>query len=1019
MPDSELLKIIKIEPTIFFHEEDGQILQTLNLTIENFQTEKPYDIIIRFEDIEFRQTIESVKIGNHTYEISMPDLQEAIEVTIEIASKGKVYTSKTITWTPQRHWEVHLVQFAHHDLGYTDLPSNVLDEYLSSFDAIIRFCEETEDWSEEAKFRYTIETTWSILHFLKHSSPEKIDRLIKLVKEGRVEVCALLGNQISEISASEELVRLLYPTFQLKKRFGIPVRTAMLNDIPGLSWGLATVLAEAGITYFSPALPPYFSWHGTTVHNFWDDKTILPKGLPDAFYWEAATGQKILIWQGDTGAAGIADPALPNLVERLQKYQNQGYPYRTVRLFINGAVRDNAPPTRTFCDTVKKWNESWAWPKLNLSTNIQFFEQLEKELPANLRTFRGDLPGTDYPVAATSTAQELAINRQSQHQLPDAEKFATIASRLTDYPFPQNSLQQAYLSLALFDEHTWGQFHPIGPAQLANLAEKKVHAYRAAALAHSINQMSVNRIADQITLPDQGDYLIVFNPLPFPRTDVVVAELAPSPPTGLPLKSGAAADASSEAPKPLVCTPVIGRELMKPTFDLIDKGFELIDTENNASVPYQIKEITAPTDPVPDAAHRYAFGQKDPLYSHELMFVASDIPALGYKSYRLEPSPKKPAPQRSLDQTGRSIENKFYRIVIALNSGGLFSIYDKELDCELVDGFAKYRINQIFARSAKTQRVNILENIVIRKEQRGSVGLSLVITGQMEGCPQCVQEITLYNDIKRIDFVNRILKDSTPLQEIYFAFPFQMKNPTFHYESALSVIEPLKDAFPGAHSDANAVGSWVAISDREIGITWTSIDAPILRIGGLWPGYVSQAHHLLPPEKFGREFVKPEELNKAHLYSLVMTGNYKTNFGCVQVADMLFRYSITSHSGDWKSGPSQEFGWSHASKLNPVFMKGPQPGKLKLNESFCQIEPKSVMLLTLKKAEDNDDVIVRLWETHGVETEVMFSLNIGSIREAFKANLEEEIIEEVIADEHSVIFNIAAYQLMTLRLRME
>jgi hypothetical protein len=29
---------------------------------------------------------------------------------------------------PSRRWEVHLVHGSHHDLGYTDLPSNVLRE---------------------------------------------------------------------------------------------------------------------------------------------------------------------------------------------------------------------------------------------------------------------------------------------------------------------------------------------------------------------------------------------------------------------------------------------------------------------------------------------------------------------------------------------------------------------------------------------------------------------------------------------------------------------------------------------------------------------------------------------------------------------------------------------------------------------------------------------------------------------------------------------------------------------------
>ena len=64
----------------------------------------------------------------------------------------------------------------------------------------------------------------------------------------------------------------------------------------------------------------------------------------------------------------------------------------------------------------------------------------------------------------------------------------------------------------------------------------------------------------------------------------------------------------------------------------------------------------------------------------------------------------------------------------------------------------------------------------------------------LTGCPQRTQEITLYNNIKRIDFANRILKDATPGLELYFAFPFAADQPQFRYEASNAVIEPIRDA---------------------------------------------------------------------------------------------------------------------------------------------------------------------------------------------------------------------------------
>ncbi len=57
---------------------------------------------------------------------------------------------------------------------------------------------------------------------------------------------ALFANEITELCGHEELVRLLYPSFELKRRFGIDITVAEHNDIPGFSWGLASALAGAG-----------------------------------------------------------------------------------------------------------------------------------------------------------------------------------------------------------------------------------------------------------------------------------------------------------------------------------------------------------------------------------------------------------------------------------------------------------------------------------------------------------------------------------------------------------------------------------------------------------------------------------------------------------------------------------------------------------------------------------------------------------------------------------------------------
>ena len=118
----------------------------------------------------------------------------------------------------------------------------------------------------------------------------------------------------------------------------------------------------------------------------------------------------------------------------------------------------------------------------------------------------------------------------------------------------------------------------------------------------------------------------------------------------------------------------------------------------------------------------------------------------------------------------------------------------------------------------------------------------------------------LYDKLKRIDLANRILKDSTPGLELYFAFPFHIDKPEFRFEGSHSVIKPLRDQFPGSNSNYYAVQHWADASDGQIGVTLAAVDSHLLEFGGLWPCYVSQAHHGVTPPDFGRPFVKPEEL---------------------------------------------------------------------------------------------------------------------------------------------------------------
>ena len=258
--------------------------------------------------------------------------------------------------------------------------------------------------------------------------------------------------------------------------------------------------------------------------------------------------------------------------------------------------------------------------------------------------------------------------------------------------------------------------------------------------------------------------------------------------------------------------------------------------------------------------------------------------------------------------TDKSIENRFFKVTLNPETGTVASIYDKELGIELVDKNAPHQVNQLITRWIKTGKEESPKIATIRKGQNGPVYASLVVSTSGAGCPQLTQEIILYDKIKRIDFSNRVLKDMTPTQEVYFAFPFKMDNPDFRFEGPLSVIKPLRDQFPGSNSNYYSVQHWADVSDGKTGITFSPVDAHLVMFGGLNTSEISQAHHGVTPVTFGAPFVT--EMKKGHMYSFVMNSNFRTNMPPAQLGDILFRYSVTSHKGNWIEGRPRDFGWA-------------------------------------------------------------------------------------------------------------
>jgi hypothetical protein len=970
-----------VKPTVLFARDQENLLQLVEVTVENGDKPLQASLEVKIGSLTRYVPLSIAKDGKSTVQVYVPEVRQSTPSQWTIKASGTILDTRQVDLRPRKHWTIYFVPITHHDLGYTDTIENVLNLYAGFYDDVVRFCDQTNDWPEEAKYRYTLEGTWSLQHFVATRSKAAVDKLGGYVKQGRIEIGALFGNEIDSLCGHEELVRLMYPSFRFKRQYGGEISVGSITDLPGLTWGLPTVLAGAGVKYFFAGLPTYFEWGRNDIHTFWDESAILRHGRPDAFRWQGPDGQNVLVYyQGTYGffkrviGPDTYQEVFESLPGMLDEMDSKGTPFDVMRYIHNGV--DNHPPDVKISQVVREWNEKWAYPKLVVATNTMFFEALEKQCQ-DVRTFRGELPHTDYVVGAISTAKETTINRLAHDKLLSAEKAATIASLTGDRSYPGDKISQAYDSMLLYDEHTWGKDYPAGEIQDWAWNEKSHYAYKAAGLAQSVLADSLGKIAGSVRLEPKQRHIVVFNPLAFDRTDVV--RLTRFPP---------------------------------------EKPFDLIDGQTGQKVPYQIVELDGPLAAMPYAPQRWARGAFEKHELFDLVFVAENVPSLGYKTYRLAPREDAPSLEIAVRATQDGLENRFYKVALDPRTGAIASIYDKELSRELVDQQAPDKLNQFVAKWVQTAQQEGPAPAEIRIGQKGPVCASLVARSSGPGCPQIVQEVVLYADIKRIDLLNRVLKDSTPLLEIYFAFPFQVEGPKFRFEGSNSVIEPLRDQFPGSNSNYYAVQHWANVSNQNVGITLSPVESHLLEFGGLWPCYVSQAHHGVTPADFGRDFIKPEQLTKGHMYAFVLDSNFRTNFQPVQQADILFRYSLTSGAGPRANSEHRDFGWSVHNPLLAVLTSGGRQGTLESQASFCRLDKPNLLLVTMKRAEDGHGLIVRLIETDGRPTDATLTMPHLVIEKAWRASLVEENQAQLDCTEHSATIPVSAFGIATLRLQV-
>ena len=127
-----------------------------------------------------------------------------------------------------------------------------------------------------------------------------------------------------------------------------------------------------------------------------------------------------------------------------------------------------------------------------------------------------------------------------------------------------------------------------------------------------------------------------------------------------------------------------------------------------------------------------------------------------------------------------------------------------------------------------------------------------------------------------------------------------------------------------------------------------------------------------------------------------------------------FTYSLLPHAGDYVTGEVIQ----RAYELNvPLRLTATNahPGELPAQASFVQVDQPNIIVEAVKKAEDNDDLVVRLYESTGATTHatVQFGSPVSTVS---LVNLLEEAARPLPLSENQVSLTFGPYEIHTLRL---
>ncbi|MDD4776967.1 MAG: glycoside hydrolase family 38 C-terminal domain-containing protein [Fermentimonas sp.] len=878
---------------------------------------------------------------------------------------------------------IHVVGHAHMDMNWLWTYFETMKMSNDNLRQTVAFMEEFPDYA-------MIQSQAAVFNFVERVDPPLFELVKKYVDQGRLE---LVGGMWTEgdtnLSSGEALARsFLFGQKYFQKHFGKTSTIGWLPDNFGHTSQLPQMLQLAGMnSYYFHRCKPYL---GT-------------------FWWEGPDGSTVLCYANDTYNGNIT----PKLQNELNKFDTNKH-----RIFhITGVGDHGGGPTRENINLVHELDQIPDYPAVKFSTASDFFRKASMEMEGKPTHF-GEMQFI-FEGCYTTVSEIKSGNRDSENSLYSNEFFNTLRW-LNGDKYPQTEINNLWKTVV------FNQFHDILPGSAIYEANRDAVAGYNETIKKSkeLTNEAFLKMADEVNFQEgMGQPVVAYNLYPNKRSTIVEAMVY-----------------SHEEP---VSAKVAtwGANYYGKNFTPVNKDKELTEgnTSDNFLDPNYDAGLSSSGESLATVLVRDASGKEFPAqivyskstppgYTTKVQFIDNEFPAGGYKTYYVDVT-KKGNFSNTLVTGENSFETDFFTIQFNPKTGGITSLFDKRADFEYVKPGSELNNLRMYLEDKKGGMKSWTINKIVKEEEVENIeSVKVIEKGPVRACIETIktwgnsrfiERTYIYKSYPRIEYDMEVHwletgSDSTDSPMLRAHFPLNYEDPRFYNQVAFNVVErPVdgkingKDAPSWLTSQSNTYGvepefdngqevpaqKWVDVTDGKNGIA------------------------LLNKTKYGHSYHNGD-LRLTLMRSAGQPDIYP-NLGKFNIS-----YALYPHSGDWKNGV-----WIEGDDFN-IPIVAYEPPSLSLvkthatrpeADSFFSLEGDGVYMTGIKKAEDSDDLIVRLVEVEGNNEQVSFSLpnNIERVR---KLNfLEEEMSEDFDAKifGNKTTFTINPHEIVTLGLKLK